>query len=512
VFDLLIKNAKLIDGTGAPWFYGSIAVKGEEIVGVGRVDGPATRIIDAGGRYVAPGFIDAHSHSDDALLQNPLAESKIRQGVTAEVIGQCGASAAPRKTSGEEFCFKSFPEYLDLLESRGVSLNVIPLVGHGNLRQVVMDYDNREPNTEELAAMCKLAEEAMQAGAFGFTTGLIYPPGSFAKADEITSIAKVVASYGGIYATHMRDEDAGLVESVQETINVGAEAGIPVHISHHKVCGEKNWGLVKESLKLIDKKRAEGIDITMDQYPYIATSTGLKVIIPQWAHAGGVPKLRERCSDPSVRAQLIKEICSYERRWDWLLVSSCNKEHNKVYEGKTAQEIGAMTGKEPVDACLDLLLDEDFNVGMVRYAMCEEDVELVMKHPHVMIGSDASARATYGPLSSGKPHPRAYGTFTRVLETYVRERGVLALEEAVRKMTSLPAARFELWDRGTLRPGVKADLVMFDLAKLHENCTYAEPHAYPCGVSLVCVNGTVVVENSEHLGLKPGKVLRHSAN
>lgn len=508
MFDLLIKNAKIVDGSGSPWFYGNIAVKGDEIVGVGRVDGPAARVIDAMGQFVTPGFIDAHSHSDDTLLVNPLAESKVRQGVTAEVIGQCGASAAPRKTAEGDYAFESFAEYLTELEQGGVSLNVIPLFGHGNLRQVVMGYENRQATPDELAQMCQLAEESMQAGAFGFSTGLIYPPGSYANAEEITAIAKVVAGYGGIYATHMRDEDGGLVESVNETIEVGVKANIPVHISHHKVCGERNWGLVKESLRIIDEKRHQGVDITMDQYPYIATSTGLKVIIPQWAHAGGVESMRERFTNPESRASLTKEILGNERRWDWILVASCNKEHNKVYEGKNAQEIGAMMGKEPVDACIDLLLDEDFNVGMVRFAMCEEDVELVMKHPHVMVGSDASARATYGKLSQGKPHPRSYGTFTRILETYVRERGVLTLEEAVRKMTSLTSNRFQLWDRGLVRPGCKADLVMFNLDSLHENCTFAQPHAYPSGVTLVCVNGTVVVENGEHMQVKPGSVLR----
>lgn len=507
MFDILIKNAKIVDGSGSPWFYGNVAIKGEDIVGVGNVEGPAKRVIDAKGLVVTPGFIDAHSHSDDALITNSLAESKIRQGVTAEVIGQCGSSAAPRQGSADGD-YKSFGEYLAHVEDKGVSLNVIGLVGHGNLRQMVMGYDNRKASPEELAQMCNLAAESMQEGAFGFTTGLIYPPGSYADAEEITAIAKVVAQYGGIYATHMRNEDSGLVESVAETIAVGVNAGLPVHISHHKACGEANWGLVKKSLKLIDECRAEGVDVTMDQYPYIATSTGLKVIIPQWAHAGGVACLRERFTDAQSRASLTKEILSVEKRWDWLLIASCNKQHNKQYEGKTAAEIATMMGKAPVDACLDLLLDEDFNVGMVRYAMCEDDVELVMKHPHVMIGSDASARATYGPLSLGKPHPRAYGTFTRVLETYVRERGVLTLEDAIRKMTNLPATRFQLWDRGLLRPGCKADVVMFDLEKLHEQCTFAEPNAYPLGVSLVCVNGTIVVEAGEHTGATPGKVLR----
>lgn len=509
MFDILIKNARIIDGTGAPWFYGNLAIANGLVIGLGRVDGPARRVVDAAGRVVTPGFIDAHSHSDEAFLKNPQAESKVRQGVTAEVIGQCGSSAAPRKPGfTDDEAFSTFGEYLGLLEKRGVALNVIPLVGHGNIRQLVVGYDNRPATPEELSEMCRLTRESMEAGAFGFTTGLIYPPGCYASHIEIVEIAKVVAEYGGIYASHMREEGARVVESVRETIAVGEEAMLPVHISHHKTCGEANWGLVKDTLALVDAKRKEGYDITLDQYPYTATSTGLRVIIPQWAHSGGLEAMRQRLLDPKTRQVITEEILKTEKRWEWLLVSACNKVENKRFEGKTVQEIADITGNDPVNACLELLLDEDFNVGMVRFAMCEEDVEYVIKHPMVMIGSDASTRATYGPLSSGKPHPRAYGTFPRVLATFVRERKVLTLEEAVRKMTSLPAARFELWDRGILRPGAKADVVMFDPDTVEEGCTFANPHSYPVGIDMVIVNGTIVVEDGDHLGCLPGTILR----
>ncbi len=510
MLDLLIKNARLIDGTGAPWFYGSIAVQGERIAGLGQFDEPARRVVDAAGRAVTPGFIDAHSHSDDAFFKNPQAESKVRQGVTTEVIGQCGSSAAPRAPKSDHTeSFASFAEYLELLEAQGIGVNVVPLVGHGNIRAMVMGHANRAALASELEQMCRLTEAALEAGAHGLTTGLIYPPGSYGSHEEIIALAKVVASYGGLYASHMRDEREGLLAAVAETIDVGRQARLPVHISHHKVCGEKNFGLVKESLALVDSMRREGIDVTLDQYPYTAASTGLKVVVPQWAHAGGTEAMRQRLTDSSTRDKIVGEIQSGgKEQWDCLLVSSCGKEENKRFEGRTLQEIGGMVGKEPVDACLDLLLDENFDVGMVRFAMCEEDVEYVMRHPLVMIGSDATLRATYGPLSSGKPHPRAYGTFPRVLGTYVRERGVLTLEEAVRKMTSFPAQRFQLYDRGLLRPGAYADLVMFDPDTVAELSTYSEPHAYPRGIGMVMVNGVVVIENGEHSGVLPGKVLR----
>lgn len=508
VLDLLIKNGKLVDGTGAPWFYGDVAVQGEKIVAVGRIgDERAKRVIDAGGLVVAPGFIDAHSHSDEALLINPKAESKVFQGVTAEVIGQCGTSAAPR-VEGVAGDWQSMSDYLTLLEKQGVAVNVIPLFGHGNVRRLVMGMANRPATADELAAICQLAETAMQEGAFGFSSGLIYPPSSYADTAELVAIAKVVAAYGGIYATHMRNEGDSLMEAVSEAITIGEQAGIPVHISHHKTCGEANWGKVKDTLALIDVKRAAGVDITLDQYPYIATSTGLKVIVPQWAHADGVEAMRQRVLDPQIGAQIRAEIASSGHRWDWILVSSCTKEENKRFEGKNLEEIAAMTGQQPIEAALQLLLAEDFEVGMVRFAMCEEDVEQVMRHPLVMIGSDASALATSGPLAKGKPHPRSYGTFPRVLGHYGRERGVLTLESAVHKMSGLTAARFRLWDRGLLRPGCYADITIFDQAKVRDAATFVDPHRHAEGIHYVIVNGQPVIDQGEQTERLPGKALR----
>lgn len=516
MFDLIIKNGKLVDGTGNAWFWGDLAVSGERIVEVGRLSGQAAkRVIDAAGLVVAPGFIDSHSHSDQALLLNPSAESKIYQGVTGEVIGQCGSSAAPRAAddgetglAGLRYSWQDMADYLSQLDQQGVALNVIPLFGHGNVRRMVMGMANRQATAAELTKMCELAEQAMQQGAFGFTSGLIYPPSSYADLAELVAVARAVAAHGGIYATHMRDEGAGLLDSVREAIAVGEETGIPVHISHHKAMGEENWGLVRDSLALVDAKRAAGLDITLDQYPYIASSTGLKSIIPQWAHADGVEAMRRRLLDPETGIRIRQEIADRERRWEYILVSSCNRDENRQYEGKNMQEIAIMRDQTPMEAALALLLAEDFNVGMVRFAMCEEDVEHVMRHPLVMVGSDSSALATTGPLSQGKPHPRSYGTFARVLGYYTRERRVLSLESAVRKMTSLAAARFQLWDRGLLRPGCYADITVFDSDTIRDQATFVDPHRHAAGVHYVLVNGQLALEQGEQTGQLAGRALR----
>lgn len=516
MFDLIIKNGKLIDGTGNAWFYGDVAILGDKIVEVGQLScQEAHRVIDAAGLVVAPGFIDSHSHSDQPLLVNRQAESKIFQGVTTEVIGQCGGSAAPRSADDTEsrvaglcLSWQSMAEYLDLLDSQGVAVNVIPLIGHGNLRRMVMGMANRQATTEELAAMCDLAEQAMREGAFGFTSGLIYPPSSYSDTAELVAIAKAVAAHGGIYATHMRNEGSNVLDSVRETIDIGEQAHIPVHISHHKAAGEENWGLVHDTLALIDAKRAAGVDITLDQYPYIASSTGLKVVIPQWAHADGVEAMRQRVLDPEVGQRIRQEIMEQERRWDWVLVASCSQPENKQFEGKNIAEIAAMTGQEPTEAALTLLLAENFNVGMVRFSMCEEDVEFVMSHPLVMIGSDSSALSTTGPLSKGKPHPRSYGTFPRVLGYYVRERKILSLEEAVRKMTGFAAARFRLWDRGLLRPGCYADVTIFDQETIRDVSTFVDPHRHAAGIHYVLVNGQVAIDQGQQTDQLAGKAIR----
>lgn len=525
--DILIRGGKVIDGTGAPWFRADVAVAGGRIRAVARhLNAEAKLVIDAAGRAVAPGFIDSHSHSDTTLLANPKAESKIRQGVTTEVIGQCGSTAAPlsersfeeakRALSSEnvEISWRTLAEYLAVLEGRGVAVNVVPTVGHGTIREAVVGYDDRPPTDDEMRQMKALVAESMKAGARALTTGLIYPPGSYAKTDELIELAKVAAEHGGIYMSHLRDEGDQLLEAVTEAIEIGEKGGLPVQISHHKAVGPANWGRVKDSLAMIDAARARGLDVTADQYPYVATSTGLDSIIPDWAHDGGNAAMLDRLKDGPTRAKLGAQVTpAVERRggWDKILISSLRAESNRQYQGWTLDAIASGRGQDPWTTTCELIISEGGYVGMIRFGMCEEDVRMVMAHPAVMIGSDGSSLAPYGRLGEGKPHPRNYGTFVRVLGKYAREDRVLTVEEAVRKMTGLPAARFGLWDRGLVRPGMAADLVVFDPETVAERATFADPHQYPVGIDHVIVNGRVAVDPTGHTGTLAGQILRREA-
>lgn len=537
--DILFKNVRVVDGTGTPWFYGEVLVKDGIIAEVAKqVEGNASRVIDGKGLVLAPGFIDSHSHSDTEWFTDRRGESKIRQGVTTEVTGQCGESAAPLNRGGQAGgqaagddagseggatsilgtvpggaslpTWSSFDEYLSALSCNGVGVNLAFLVGHGTVRIAAMGYDDRPPTSDEMARMKEYIKEAMDAGAFGFSSGLIYPPGAYASTDELVELAKTMAPYGGIYATHMRDEDLALLRSVKEAIEIGSRSGVSVHISHHKVCNKYAWGQVKASLAMIDEARRNGVDVTADQYPYVATATGLSSIIPSWAHDGGPKALLARLNDPIIGAALKVKVNMDQGDDGWyrLMITNVKNEKNRACEGKRITEIAAMWGIPEVCAAWRLLCEEELEVGYVRFAMCEDDVKTVMKHPCVMIGSDASARAIDGPLSAGSPHPRAFGTFPRVLGKYCREEGLFSLETAVYKMTGLPAWRLGLWDRGLVRPGMAADLTLFDPDKVIDTATYENPKQYPVGIECVVVNGQVVIENGEHTGVIAGKVLR----
>lgn len=522
MYDILIKNGKIYDGTGAPWFYADVAIKDGRIAALGPLENASTRrVIDAAGMAVSPGFIDIHSHSDSVFLINPLADSKVKQGVTLEVAGNCGASLAPLTAKsrsraaaafaeeGIEPTWTTMGEYFDAIEKNGTSVNFACLVGHGTVRAGVMGYDHRPPTDDELQEMKALVASAMDDGAIGMSSGLIYPPSSYADTQELIELCKVVAEKRGIYFTHMRNENVRLLESVDEAIRVGREAGVPVQISHHKASGRGAWGLVKQSLKMIDEARKNGVDVTADQYPYIASSTSLTSIIPGWAHEGGRDALIARLTDPQTRAKLKAEVSkNMAGEWEKLVVSKVASEKNKQYEGMHVAAIAAARGQDPCDAAFDLLIEENGEVGQIRFGMCEEDVKTVMKHPLVMVGSDGSSLASYGTLGRGKPHPRNYGTFARVLGKYVRDEGVITLEEALRKMTSLPAWRLGLWDRGILRPGMWADVTVFDPATVKDTSDFGDQHKYAAGIPYVLVNGQVVVDNGEHTGITPGKVLR----
>lgn len=521
--DFIIKNVRIIDGTGMPYFHGEVAVKDGVMVEVGRkVCGDAIRTVDGQGLVLSPGFIDSHSHSDTPWFVDSRGTSKLMQGVTTEVTGQCGASAAPvseKRTGaqvnvttdeGSPVNWTSFAEYLDALERNGVGLNIAPLVGHSAMRSSAMGYANRPPTPEELAEMKQHVVLAMRAGAFGYSTGLIYPPSSYAGTDELIELAKAMAPYGGIYATHMRNEGVDLLKSVAEAIAIGREAGVPVQISHHKVTAEKAWGLVKDSLKMVEEARRDGVDVLCDQYPYIASATSLTSIIPGWAHEGGPKALLERMKDPEVSAKLKETVDANQKGGGWsrLMITGVPSSKNRFAMGKRIPEIAAIWGMSEVETAWRLLVEEELEVGEARFGMCEEDVRMVMAHPCVMIGSDSSATAVDGPLAKGHPHPRTFGTFPRVLGRYVREEKVLSLEQAIYKMSGMAAKRLQLWDRGVIRPGAKADLVLFDPDTVIDTATFEAPCQYPKGIEWVMVNGAMVIENGEHTGRIVGKVLR----
>jgi len=528
LFDVAIKNGYLIDGTGNPWFKADIGIKGGKVLEIGDLNSKdANRIIDAKELLVSPGFIDMHSHSEYSLLVNPKAESKIRQGVTTEVNGNCGDSPAPiegitaeaaeeAKEYELDMDWSTLGEYLDRLERQGVALNVAQLVGHGTIRTAVMGHENRPPTREELNKMKELVAQAMEDGAFGMSTGLFYLPGGFASTEEVIELCRVVAKYGGIYTSHIRGEGDPLIEAVAEAIEIGEKANIPVQISHHKACGVENWGKVEKTLRMIEEARSRGVDVTCDVYPYEACGAGLVSLIPNWAHEGGVDKLRGRLKDPKNLERFKKEMLRGLPGWEstvkqsgWGRIKVIGWKGHKEFEGKTIAEIAELKGVDPFDLTFDLIIKKE-NPEMIDLAMNDKDVCAVIKHPLSMVGSDGWALAPYGVLGERKTHPRSYGTYPRVLGKYVREEKVLTIENAIRKVTSSPAQKLCLRDRGILREGMWADVVVFNPKTVIDKATYEDPHRYPEGIEYVLVNGKIVVDKGEHTGALPGKVLRIS--
>jgi len=528
-YDLAILNGRIIDGAGNPWHKADIGIAGGRIRSIGRLDGSAREKIDAEGLVVTPGFVDMHSHSDLQLLVNPLAESKIRQGVTTEVIGNCGSSPAPlneytreeeRKDAGElakkiDWDWLSFDDFLRKMQRSGVALNVAPLVGNAAVRTMVMGFEARKPTPSELAKMKALTARCMEEGAFGLSTGLIYSPSCYAKTSEIIELCKVVARYGGIYASHIRGEGDPLTSSVREAITIGKEARIPVEIAHHKAAGKRNWGKVTKTLAMIQEARDHGVDVTCDVYPYTAGATGLAAGIPSWAHEGGMDKLIERLKDPKTRLRIRREILKGIQGWENLIgtagpenIMITSSEKHRNYQGKRISDLAKAKRKDPLNFIFDLLIEETGRVGIVLFMINEDDMRKVLSSEFSMIGSDAAAQAPYGVLGRAKPHPRSYGTFVRVLGKHVREEGLLSLPEAIRKMTSLPARKIGLWNRGLVRVGNWADLVVFDEDTVGDKATYMNPHQYPAGIKYVIVNGKVVIKGKRHRKILPGKVLR----
>ena len=519
-FDIIIKNGRIIDGTGNPWYKADVGISGDRVESIGDLsESSYGRIIDAEGLIVAPGFIDTHSHSDIVTLFDPRVESKIRQGVTTELVGNCGNSAAPinelvremwekriKRRFGDDFVararWETMAEYLDLVDAQGASYNFAALVGHGTVRANVMGQEDRAPTEAELEEMKGLVASAMQDGAFGLSTGLIYIPGAFAETEEIIELTKVVAEHDGLYFSHIRGEGETLLKSVEEAIRVGREAGVPVQIAHFKATGEPNWGKTVDSLRLVAEGRAKGVDVVFDQYPYIASSTGLSSRLPHWAQEGGSDVMLERLRDPATRKKIKDALTP---NLNSIMIASAK--NNTQYEGMRVTEIAEKEGKDSRDVVFDLLLAEEAQVQIVSFGLSEEDVRRVMRSPYGMVGSDGSAIAPHGILGEGKPHPRSYGTFARVIGHYVRE-GVLSLQEAVRKMTSAPALHLGLKDRGLLREGYKADITIFDPEKVKDEATFIDPHQFASGIPYVIVNGTVVIDEGEHTGELPGVVIR----
>jgi N-acyl-D-amino-acid deacylase len=528
-FDLVIRHGKIVDGTGNPWFHGDIAIKGNRIVAVGQVAGAGKREIEARGLVVAPGFIDMHSHSDWLLLEDGGAPSKVRQGVTTEVLGE-GSSAGPSKgklvprpvsVRNKQASIHTLGEYFTTVEDSGIAVNVASYVGEGNIWQCVMGQSFDRPGPAELQKMKDLVAEAMKDGAFGLSTALMMPPGSLATTDDLVELCKVVRDHGGIYSTHMRDEGLGVFDSVKQAIEIGERSGVPVDIIHLKIADEKYWGRMQEVLALIEAARRRGVNVQANVYPYTRGNNDLASIIPPWAHEGGRTELLARLKDPAQRARLKQDIRNGLPGWynhytavggDWsrMLISA-----NNPYKGQTMDRViarkseGKTPTPDPLDVLFDLLIEQDGSVSTVYAHHTEEDMNLALVQPWCSIGSDGSAYATEGLLRRGYPHPRNFGTFPRVLGVYVRERGLLRLEDAIRKMTSANAAKLGLRDRGLLRVGTFADIAIFDPDRVIDRSTYEDPFQYAEGIEHVIVNGQIVLDQGKPTGARPGRALRH---
>lgn len=536
MYDIIIRNGKIVDGTGNPWFFADVAVKDGKIDKISKkVLSEAETVIDATGLVVCPGFIDAHSHGDFNTLVYRDMENIVHQGITTVVAGQCGSSPAPlsdeirgetqkevdaRLPDGIELklTWDTFDEYLREEEKEGLGANVAHIVGHGAVRAAGMGLDARDPTAKELEKMKELTAEAMEAGAYGLSTGLIYPPGIYAKTPEIIALAKVAAEYGGVYDSHIRGEGKTLMTALDEALEIGEKAGIPVQISHHKIASKSIWGKSRETMKMFEDARARGVDVTVDQYPYKAGSTGLMTLLPPWVHNGGNEAALIRLRDPDQRERMRREIeegipgwenFAGELGWENVYVTSVKTDENRAVEGMNMVEVKEHRGApDEFTALYELLLEEEGTAGMVIFYGDEEDVKHIMRHPLHMVGTDAGCCNVEGPFRRGKPHPRHYGTYPKILGRYVREEKTLRLEEAVRKMTSFPAQRFGILDRGILRPGVWADITVFNPETVIDKSTYEEPHQFPVGIDYVMVNGVVTIEKGMYTGAHEGKTLR----
>lgn len=496
--DILIKNGRIIDGTGNSWYNGDVAITNGKISYIGKPKNiDALKTIDANGYVVTPGFIDVHTHIEGGEAGTPTAINFILDGVTTVVTGNCGSSA------------DNIKKYFSYLDSIKLSINVATLIGHNTIRREVMGTANRLPTQSEIQQMQALVATAMKQGAVGLSTGLIYIPGTYSNTDELIALAKIAAQYHGLYASHMRDEGDSVIYAINEAITIGEKANLPVQVSHFKVSGQQNWGRSKQTVDLIKSARARGLDITIDQYPYTASSTSLSTMIPEEILADGNDSVVARLNRPDVRSYVIENMLARLKKrklkhFSYPVVASHRAD--TTYNGKSIEEINLMKGKKhkakyEAETVIELMLNG--GAQMVFHGMSEDDVKNIMRYPFNMIASDAGIRA----YKQGVPHPRGYGTNARVLGKYVRDEKVISLEEAIRRMTSLPAQKFQLKDRGLLKEGMAADVVIFDEKIIKDMASFNDPHQYSKGFKYVLVNGKVVVENDAHTGVRSGVTL-----
>lgn len=526
VHDLLIRGGRVVDGTGSPWYRGDVAIDGDRISAVGLMPRAQARdTIDATGLIVAPGFIDMLGHSERSILADGRAISKITQGITSEVTGEvssvvpvnerilAGMSPAGR----ERITWRDLDGYFEAFQAARPAINLGTFVTVGSVRRAAIGEGDRAATPGEMEEMRGMVAEAMEQGALGLSTGLIYAPASYASTEEIADLARVAASYGGGYASHIRSEGAGLIEAIEEAIEIGERAGTWVQIHHLKASGRQNWGKMREAVSTIESARARGVDVTADQYPYPASGTSLDAMIPIWAHAGGTDSLLARLVDPETRARLRSELTGAGAT-DWslgsayggpggVMIAGTSEDSLERYEGMRLDRVAEIRGQEPVDALLDLLVADRASTSAIYFSMSEEDIEYAMRQPWVSVGIDAGARAADSTVT-GRPHPRAYGSFPRILCRYVRERGVLTLEDAIRKFTALPAARVGLDERGVVKAGMFADLTLFDPDTVCDRATFEEPVQTSIGIEHVIVNGVPVLRDGVPTDARPGRALR----
>ena len=531
-WSLLLRGGSVVDGSGAPARRADVAIEGERIAAVApSLAGQAARVVDATDKVVAPGFIDMHSHSDLFYFACPSAESKIRQGVTTEVVGMCSFSAAPVPPGQQalvkgwtggltgvepDLRWETFGQYLDTLRSVRPAVNVVHFVGHGALRIAAMGFEARPAEGGEIKTMERHLGEALDAGAWGFSTGLVYPPSSYADTREIVALARAMAPRGGQYSSHIRGESSMLLDSIAEAIRIGEDAGVRVEVSHVKASGRENWPKLDAALRMLDDARARGVDVAGDVYPYNAGSTKMDNLMPAWSHEGGLTKLLERLADPKLRRRITDECLVDGERWgtvsqggvgfDQIFIASCKR---RELEGLNLAQLAQQSGQAPAEALMNLLLEERCTVGMVSFSQSIENVAKVLAHPALTIGSDSIPLFEGEGDKAGKPHPRSYGTFPRVLSEYARERRLFSLETAVNKMTGLPAQRLGLRERGLVQPGYFADLTVFDPRAVKDESTYPDPHRYPTGIPFVIVNGAVAVD-AGRVTARAGRVLAPS--